>query len=258
MKLIICIILLVTILISVQSCIGEFALAGKTYGVYFVFAGMCTTLVAETSTDVVEAACSNSEMVCGTLKKTDARYRGCFPTDPTVDTYYYESTCDFLLDWTSAYCSATNNGNTVDAASCYVGNNINGVTLYHLDGSGNCNAITEAIPTVPNVEIKPTQCTAGMHYCGSVKSKDGDYWNYFCDDQYTPTYKTNFFFDSKCMNFGMYENCFGYNCNNPSGSYGRFLNFLLCFCFCCLPGVCYLGYVGILAYCIRRYGDKED
>lgn len=49
-------------------------------------------LVPETDVDVYEQVVAGCDFAagstCGHLEKSDARYRGCFPTDPEVDTYY--------------------------------------------------------------------------------------------------------------------------------------------------------------------------
>eukprot|EP00801_Mesodinium_rubrum_P006492 Mrub_06500.p2 GENE.Mrub_06500~~Mrub_06500.p2 ORF type:complete len:224 (-),score=37.17 Mrub_06500:91-762(-) len=108
---------------QVDSCLGEFVLAGETKGVYYYdINNTCTAVAAETSTDVGEAQvrCSNHDQ-CGTLEGGNTRYRGCFPTDPMTDTYYTDSAC--TVSWTTATscyyddCNSYITGGT--ATSCY-------------------------------------------------------------------------------------------------------------------------------------------
>eukprot|EP00801_Mesodinium_rubrum_P009471 Mrub_09506.p2 GENE.Mrub_09506~~Mrub_09506.p2 ORF type:complete len:163 (-),score=1.81 Mrub_09506:258-686(-) len=139
-------------------------LTGNSLGVYYMSSNTCTELVATTSNDVFETTqlCTSNinDTVCGTLTMTNARYRGCFPTDPRTDTYYYDNTC--TNSWTTANSYDSYNANTVEPSVCKVGMLYPERNFYMTDINGSC---VQAFSSGPQSEIKNTICDQGDNYC---------------------------------------------------------------------------------------------
>eukprot|EP00801_Mesodinium_rubrum_P005685 Mrub_05689.p1 GENE.Mrub_05689~~Mrub_05689.p1 ORF type:complete len:224 (-),score=14.00 Mrub_05689:38-709(-) len=151
-----------------------------------------------------------------------------------------------LTPWTSGESSIMDDGNTVQPASCIVGQVGTNFTWYTVS-NGTC--IEYDTYTDPEVEPMSQDCSVGDYYCGSQiyndENDDGNDQKFFyCT---TTTTLVTLYADSQCTKEVENEVCYGDYCNYESTT-TAFEVFVYCLIYC-LPAICCAGIIGICVCC---------